>query len=530
VVKGLDEMRSVNWVIVTVLGACNLDSTLREPDAALPSDAMPDMPPDSDGPMEVFGFHDYVKASNTAGSDLFGTSVALSKDGTTLVVGAQFEDSNTGINGDEGAAGSNEGAVYVYVRDGASWRKDAFLKASTRSAADQLGTIVGVSDDGNTIVASAIGEDSNGIGGQTDNSASGAGAAYVFVRSGTSWVQQAYLKASNPSAGDQFGTSLAISGDGNTIAVGATDERSLSTGINSIPNTSGTDAGAVYVFVRNGITWTQQAYVKPTVIESFDAFGVSVSLSADGATLAVGVQNEASGSAGNGPLDPNDNSKQGAGAVCVFGRSGMQWSQQAFLKATNPDLDDAFGRTVALSGDGSTLAVGAINEASGSAGVGANQSDNSAAKSGAVYVLSRNGNSWTHDEYLKATNPDQDDIFGFSLSISSDGSMVLVGAPAEDSASVLLDGIQGDNAADQTGAAYLFRRTNGDWQQQHYLKASNTEAGDEFGRVAISGDGRTVSISAAREGSSATLIDGDQTNNDAPLSGAVYVFRHAPEM
>ena len=140
--------------------------------------------------------------------------------------------------------------------------QQAYLKASNTEADDQFGGSVAVS--GDTVVVGATGEDSNatGINGnQNNNSAVNAGAAYVFVRSGATWTQQAYLKASNTGANDVFGISVAISGD--TVVVGAANEDSNATGINgNQSNNSAADAGAAYVFVRNGTIWTQQAYLK----------------------------------------------------------------------------------------------------------------------------------------------------------------------------------------------------------------------------------------------------------------------------
>src|SRR5206468_2416155 len=154
-------------------------------------------------------------------------------------------------------------------------------------------------------------------GNQTDNPATmDAGAVYVFTRSGQTWSQQAYVKASNTDAGDSFGGSVALSADGDTLAVGVSLEDSVAMGIggNQADNTATMDAGAVYVFARNGTTWTQQAYVKASNTGAGDAFGFIVALSSDGGTLAVGANGEASAATG---IDGNqaDNSATNAGAV-----------------------------------------------------------------------------------------------------------------------------------------------------------------------------------------------------------------------
>ena len=161
----------------------------------------------------------YLKASNSDELDQFGGSVAIS--GDTIVVGAFGEDSEAnGIGGDQmDNSASSVGAVYVFVRSGDMWSQEAYLKASNSDESDLFGESVAIS--GDTIVVGARGEDSgaNGVNGdETDNSASLAGAAYVFVRNGSTWSQQAYLKASNSEAFDRFGNSVTISGD--TLVVG----------------------------------------------------------------------------------------------------------------------------------------------------------------------------------------------------------------------------------------------------------------------------------------------------------------------
>ena len=115
-------------------------------------------------------------------------------------------------------------------------------------------------------------------GNQADNSAFASGAAYVFVRSGSTWSQQAYLKASNTGPNDLFGASVAISG--NTVVVGAFGEDSAATGVNGDQTSnSATDSGAAYVFVRSGSTWTQQAYLKASNTGASDFFGISTAIS-----------------------------------------------------------------------------------------------------------------------------------------------------------------------------------------------------------------------------------------------------------
>jgi hypothetical protein len=199
--------------------------------------------------------------------------------------------------------------------------QQAYLKASNTGASDQFGTSVAVS--GDTVVVGACAEASatTGVNGnQSDNSAPVSGAAYVFVRNGTTWTQQAYLKASNTGVEDYFGESVAVSGD--TVVVGAFGEDSAATGVNGNQgDNSASIAGAAYVFVRNGTTWTQQAYLKASNTGADDYFG-TVAVSGD--TVVVGAYYEASAATGvNG--DQADNSVHGAGAAYVFTRWVLEW-------------------------------------------------------------------------------------------------------------------------------------------------------------------------------------------------------------
>ena len=401
----------------------------------------------------------YIKASNPGAGDQFGTSVALSSDGITLAVGAPGEASADGNQADDTAASA--GAVYVFTRDVSGvWSQQDYVKASNTDAGDQFGFSVALSGDGSTLAVGATGEDSpaTGINGiQTNNTVAEAGAVYVYTFNGTTWTQDAYVKASNTGAGDQFGFSVALSSNGSTLAVGAVFESSIATGIdgNQASNTA-PEAGAVYVFTRDVVgVWSQQAYVKASNTGALDRFGSSVSLSDNGNTLAVGAPGEASATSGN----PADNTVPSAGAVYVFTRDVVGvWSQQAYVKASNTGALDLFGFSVSLSGDGNTLAVGAVSESSSATGIGGNQTDNTAADAGAVYVYTRSVATWTQQFYVKASNTGAGDHFGTSVALSDDGTTttLAVGATGEDSSATGIDGNQADNSAVGAGAVYVF--------------------------------------------------------------------------
>jgi len=271
--------------------------------------------------------------------------------------------------------------------------------------------------------------------------------------------QEAYFKASNLGVSRAFGYSVALSADGATFAVGAYMERSNATGVNGKRARNISDlSGAVYVFTRTDSVWSQQAYIKASNTGEGDLFGTSVTLSADGGTLAVGAESEDSNATGvNG--NQADNSASDSGAVYVFTRTGSAWSQQAYVKASNTGAVDTFGRSVALSGDGSTLAVGADSEDSNASGINGNQADNTREGSGAVYVFTRTGSVWSQQAYVKASNTGAGDWFGHSVALSADGETFAAGAYAEASNASGINGNQtADNAEELTGAAYAFAR------------------------------------------------------------------------
>lgn len=462
----------------------------------------------------------YAKASNTAANDHFGYSVAL--DGNTLVVGAPEEDSAetgaAGTGGDNGAV--DAGAVYVFVRSGTTWSQQAYLKASNTGAGDRFGWNVALK--GDTLAVGAPLEDSAGrgtAGTGGDNSATDAGAVYVFVRTGATWTQEAYVKASNTGTGDRFGWSVAL--DADTLAVGALLEDSAGTGTSGTgADNDAADAGAAYVFVRSGATWTQEAYVKASNTDAGDVFGVSVAVR--GNRLAVGASGESSLVAGS----PANNGGPSAGAVYVFFRNGTTWSEEAYLKASTIGGADAFGLSVALDEnmplDMNTLVVGAPLED------GADQTSNGAVDSGAVYVFVRTGTTWNQEAYVKASNTDTSDVFGWRVAVSGD--MLAVGAPAEDSQVMTIDGDQTDNGALTTGAAYVFIRAAGIWTPLDYVKTTSVgtgSSGDGFGgSVALAGG--TLAVAAIGEDSEAVGINGTENNDSQTESGATYVFERIP--
>ena len=410
----------------------------------------------------------FVKASNTDAGDLFGYKTALSSDGLTLAVSAPREDSaSLGVNGSEFDA--------TFIRD--------------------------------------------------------SGAIYVFVKQGQQWVKEAYLKSPASDIEDWFGRSVALSGDGNTLVVGADEEGSNATGINGDSgNNSYLNSGAVYVFTRENETWTQPFYLKAGNTGSGDLFGFDVDISSDGNTIVVGAKAEDGASTGVNGVDQVSNTVINSGAGYVFAKEAGSWVQKAYIKASNTGVNDFFGNTVSTCSDGSVIAIAGVSDDSNAVGIGGDQANDDLSNSGAVYIFEKNVGVWSQKSYVKASNSMEDAVFGTSLDLSDDCATLVVGAYGEKSASTGVNGSQLDDGLNFAGSAYIFTRGSSDWEQQAYIKASNTAQADLFGSgVVLSGEGNLLAVSALQESSSATGVNGDQTDNSKSKSGAVYVFSRDQE-
>ncbi|HYL37027.1 MAG TPA: hypothetical protein VEV17_14020 [Bryobacteraceae bacterium] len=331
-----------------------------------------------------------LTASDGAIGDVFSTAVALSAD--TALFGSP-------------SRGNSKGEAYAFSRSGVSFVQQSILTAAGGSAADGFGTSIAVS--GDTVM----------VGAPTKSLVQGA--VYVFVRSGATWIQQSKLTPSDAANGDGFGASLAT--DGSTLLVGASGKNGQ---------------GVVYVFVQSGGAWTQQAELVAADPAKGDAFGNSVSLSAN--TAIVGAVGRLAAQ----------------GVAYVFVRSGTTWTQQAKLTASDAATNDNFGSSVSISGD--TALVGARAAAS---------------FHGAAYVFVRSGSTWTQQAKLVPDRAGPDN-FGYSVSIDAD--TALVGAYLE---------------AGAQGAAYVFVRSGVAWTQQTKLAPSDAAGGDIFGTaVWLTGD------------------------------------------
>ncbi len=501
----------------------------------------------------------YFKASNTEADDDFGHSLALSADGNILAVGAPGEDNGMkGIitNGSETTDSGTEtdsGAVYLFSKAAGRWTQIAYIKASNAGANDKFGLSVALSADGSILAVGASGED-NGVKGVITNGSESSdsstetdsGAVYLFSNTSGNWVQTAYIKGSNAGANDEFGSSVAISADGSTLAIGASGESNgakgiITNGTETTDNGSAFASGAVYLFNNNSGRWSQSAYVKASNTGANDNFGYRIALSADGTNMAVSTPYESNGAKGvitDGSEVTDSGTQTYSGAAYLFSKTSGNWAQTAYVKASNTGSSDGFGVGLALSADGNTLAVGAKYEDNGAYGIitdGSEVTDSgSQTDSGAVYLFSNASGSWAQSAYIKASNSARGSSFGYDVAFSADSSTLAVAAVAEgiEESGVIIDGLETlvYNPKNISGAVYLFNNDSGRWTQNAYIKASNTGASDNFGwRVALSSDGSTLATSAIGEdnGAKGIITDGSEITSDtgsADGSGAVYIY------
>ena len=378
-----------------------------------------------------------LTAPDGAANDFLGRSVAI--DGDTVVVGAAGSD----VDGSE-----SQGAAYVFVRSGDEWLQQAKLTAADGVAGDEFGFAVAIS--GDTIVVGARFVSTDGIDGR--------GAAYVFLRNGTSWDEQARLVADDAAAFDELGFSVNV--DGDVAAVGA-------------PFANGSQ-GKVYVFTRADAAWSAGDMIAADDGAASDRFGLSIGLGAD--TIAIGAPS----------ADVAANADQGA--VYVYARSADSWELQQKVSGTDSAAFDEFGASVALDGD--TMLVGAHY-----ANVDFNQNQ------GAAYVFERTDTSWSETSKLLGDDSSFTDEFGFSVALRGD--TAIVGAL-----------FANPNGNENQGEAYAYSRSGSDWTQVARL-VSDGAAGDEFG-IGAAVDGTTAVV-----GAESAAVDGE-------WAGAAYVFSSAP--
>ncbi|WP_277543664.1 FG-GAP repeat protein [Haloarcula laminariae] len=386
--------------------------------------------------------------------DRFAGSVAVSSDGTTALVGA-VQDSDP--------HGDRAGSAYIFDGSGGSWSQQAKITADDGDSDDEFGNSVALSSDGTTALIGAHEDD--------DPNEDGAGSAYIFDGSGGSWSQQVKLVADDGTDGDNFGRSVALSRDGTTALIGASDDR--------VPNVSGEIKGAVYIFSESSGSWNQQTKLAADDGANSNEFGCSVALSRDGTTALIGDR-------------LNDTKGTNTGSAHIFNESGDSWSQQARLVPDDGDSRDNFGNTVALSSDGTTALIGSYED-----------NDPNGDRAGSAYLFDSSAGSWSQQAKLTAADGDSDDLFGHSVAIARDGTIALIGARYDE-----------DPYGRGAGSAYIFDGSGDSWSQQDKISAGDGDLDDNFGSsVGMSSDGTTALIGAS----------GDEDPNGR-AAGSAYIF------
>ena len=462
----------------------------------------------------------YIKPPYLDSNDQFGLRSVISDDGNTIAVvsrndsssaagifSAPLSASNAGDN-----SLSSTGSVYVFSRanNTVDFAVEAYIKNANPTAADVFGFRgLLMSGDGNTLVVGSV-----------------KGVAYIFTRSGTTWTERQSV-TKNDGSGDRF-TASAISQDGATIAFGA--ERADSSAVGIDPSGDGSDGsssntGEVFIYVRSGNTWSQQAYIKPSQVNASDGFTAST-LSSDGDILI----------AKSGGYDATVSN---GGAIFVFRRNNAGvWTESQIIQAPNVSTNDGGSITTSLSGDGLTLAIGMRQEGSGTGAIisasGTIPTDETASSSGAVYIYNYSGSQFVFETYIKAPNAEVGDFFGQGVALTTDGNKLFVSSLGDDSDAngVFLSGDSGyaaalaDNSAtSEAGAVYVFKRSAGIWTAAAFIKAENSDGSDRFSTIMVTSNGNTLIVGATKEQSNSTTIGAGQSDNSITGgAGAVYVI------
>ncbi len=396
--------------------------------------------------------------------DYFGFA-AMSGNGQVIAIGA------SDVGGAQDQPGP--GAVYMYTfTQQNGWQQSAIVTATNGENGDEFGYALSLSDDGSTLVVSSRSKEAK------------KGAAYLFTRTNNDWVQQSILVATNGKAGDRFGQNLTVSGDGATVAVSAPSESSAS--VNTPEDISLPASGAIYIFEKES-NWAQTDYIKASNPFEMAQFGSDIDLDKKGKVLIVGALQEKSDGLGNDNLPAS-------GAAYILTKTPSGWREDKLLKADNLQIAAQFGNAVSINDAGNRILVGAFTEASDPNGI---LDPNQYNQAGAAYIFDLVGGSWDQTAFLKASNAEMNDHFGWSAKISGDGETLIIGALKEDSNGTGINSdTQNNNDLSRAGAVYKFKLENEIWTQKGYLKAPTQVGAKDFGRnLAINFDGKAVLLS-----------------------------------
>ncbi|NNE68049.1 MAG: hypothetical protein HKN33_15915 [Pyrinomonadaceae bacterium] len=351
---------------------------------------------------DVFAFDQ----DRTGIRDTLGDSIAIDND--TIAIGAPGDD-------------ANRGSVYVYRKVGNSWVEEAKLIAEDDTEVnDMFGNSVSLS--GDTLI---VGTPESTVSGNP------VGAAYIFTRTGSEWIDTARLVANDATVSDRFG--FAVSIDGDVAAIGAIGDAGFT--------------GSVYIFRRSGSNWAEEDKLTASDAASSSRFGETVAI--DNGYVVVGASRAS-----------NANGSE-AGAAYVFSDDGTGWAEDQILLASDGGEDDNFGGSVAVHSD--TIVIGATDV------------DDTANNEGAAYVFTLSRGTWRQQDILRSTTPNANDRFGSAVAV--DGNRAVVGSRSD------------DDLGNFSGSVYEFTRTGSTWTQQDKFHAVDTGSGDGFGSaVALFGD------------------------------------------
>ena len=383
-----------------------------------------------------------ITAPDKAVSDQLAVGVSLSGDGTRIVIGAHLADSN-GI--------SNAGKAYIFLKTGLTWTQEAILTSSNQSIDAGFGLSVSMDYNGDRVV---IGEYSSDIDSYTS-----AGRAYVFLRTGTSWAQEAALNAQdyasvNNTSPQFFGFSVAINYSGNYIVVGAYYYNQ--------------GEGKAYVFDRAGTTWSQQAnlYSNDYAENADNRFGQVVQISELGDRVVISAFYGLSGGITN------------AGKVYIYSRNSNIWTQEAILSASDKVTNDQFGIGITTNAACDRIAIGARLK-----------DTLTTLEHGVVYIFTRSGTTWTEESVIHASDEDTNLNFGVSLSMNGVGDALVIGSKGP------MAGVEAES-----GQVYYFSLENSVWVQKAIVRGSDTLTGDAFSwgnrSIHLSADGLTLAVGA----------------------------------
>jgi hypothetical protein len=368
-----------------------------------------------------------LRASDAGPGDRFGGTAVISGNNSYIAVGADGYDD----------VASNAGAIYVFNKSGSNWTQQQIVTPAELSSSDAYAArgnrSIAINPAGTYLIGGSINED-GGPGDPIDK----AGAAYIFTRSGSTWTEQAILRASDAGVDNYFGKEVGISDEGDYAIVSADYNNS--------------QIGAAYVFTRSGSTWTQQAKLTPS--DGFTGnpgskLGMSLSMNSDATYACFGSNNA---------------------AAYVFTRSGSTWTQQQKITTTDANKSTYFGQFQYISADANYLFV---------------CDPYLQTNVGAVFVFTRSGSTWTQQAKIQPTDIAANWYFGGKVCTNSDGSYIVANAYANGSR-----------------RAYIFERSGSTWTQVANLQQSDGNGTNDFYgvyHVEISRDGSHVLIGSAEE-------------------------------